>query len=152
MNPMRRAMTAYGQANDTLPPLQQIVMLYDGAIRRLKEARVAGEAGRIGARFDAVSKAAAIVEGLHHCLDPERGGEIAANLDRIYTHLIFRMQQINIEGDLSICDEVAERLAELRLAWATLLNRGAPSAPAASEAMPVSGLSEPTSGNLALQA
>ena len=134
MDPMRRAMTAYGQAADTLPPLQQIVMLYDGAIRRLREAKAAGEAGRIAQRATAVGKAAAIVDALQRCLDAERGGEIAANLDRIYTHLGFRMQQINMLGDLAICDEVAEQLAELRMAWAGLLNQGTlPGSPNASQ-------------------
>lgn len=128
MDPMRRAVTAYGQAADTLPPLQQIVLLYDGAIRRLKEARGAAERGRIGERHKAVEQAVAIVDALHRCLDDERGGEIAANLDRLYTHLIFRMQQINIQGDLSICEEVAGQLTELRMAWAALLNQGSPTA------------------------
>ena len=124
MDPMRRALTAYGQAAETMPPLQQIVMLYDGAIRRLREAKVANEAGRILARHAAVGKAAEIIDALHRCLDHERGGEIAANLDRLYTYLAFRLQQVNLDGGSAACDEVAERLAELRMAWATLLNQG----------------------------
>jgi flagellin-specific chaperone FliS len=35
---MQRALSAYGQAAETLAPLTQIVLLYDGAIRRIKEA------------------------------------------------------------------------------------------------------------------
>jgi flagellin-specific chaperone FliS len=35
------------------------------------------------------------------------------------------MQQINLADDPTICDEVAERLDELRTAWATLLAHGA---------------------------
>jgi len=129
-------LTAYGQAAETLPPLQQIVMLYDGAIRRLKEAKAAGEAGRIGERWAAVGKAAAIIDGLHRCLDHERGGEIATNLDRIYTHLAFRLQQINLEGGSAICDEVVDRLGELRTAWAALLSQGPAKAGAAEGAAP----------------
>ncbi|HEX6141274.1 MAG TPA: flagellar export chaperone FliS [Geminicoccaceae bacterium] len=132
MDPMRRALTAYGQAAETLPPLQQIVMLYDGTIRRLKEARAADEAGRVGERWTAVGKAAAIIDGLHRSLDHERGGEIALNLDRIYTRLAFRLQQINLEGGSAICDEVAGRLGELRAAWAALLSQG-PANPGATE-------------------
>ena len=43
MSVMQRAVSAYGQASHTLAPIQQIVMLYDGAIRKLKEARAAIE-------------------------------------------------------------------------------------------------------------
>lgn len=136
MDPMRRALTAYGQAAETLPPLQQIVMLYDGAIRRLREAKAAAEAGRIGERHVAVGKAAAIVDALHRCLDHEHGGEIAANLDRIYIHLGFRLQQINLGGDSAICDEVAARLGELRAAWAALLEQGPPAPDGAVPASP----------------
>jgi flagellar protein FliS len=128
MPPIQRAMSAYGQAAETLAPARQIVLLYDGAIRRIKEARRAIEAHRINERYIAVEKATAIVEALHACLDRERGGEIATNLDRIYTYLVFRLQRVNLTDDASICDEVVERLGELRAAWAQIADGG--SAPA----------------------
>lgn len=120
MTGMQRAVTAYDQAAGTMPPLQQIVLLYDGAIRRLREARDAIEGGRVKDRHVAVEKAATIVGALQGCLDLDRGGEIAANLDRLYTHLTIRMHQINVANDPTVCDEVAERLGELRMAWSAL--------------------------------
>ena len=74
MPTMRRAINAYGQASETLAPAQQIVLLYEGAIRRIKEARHAIEARRINDRYLAVRKATAIIEGLQSCLDHARGG------------------------------------------------------------------------------
>lgn len=120
MQSMQRAMTAYGQASETLAPAKQIVLLYDGAIRRIKEARLAIEAGRINDRYVALEKATLIVEGLHGSLDHERGGEIAANLDRIYTYVTFRLQRVNLTDDVAICDELVERLSDLRASWAEL--------------------------------
>lgn len=120
MTPTQRAMSAYGQAAQTLAPAKQIVLLYDGAIRRIKEARCAIEAKRINERYIAVTKAAAIVDALHACLDHEQGGEIAQNLDRLYTHIAFRLQSINLTDDPAICDELSARLGELRSAWADL--------------------------------
>jgi flagellar protein FliS len=120
MQSMQRAMTAYGQARETVAPARQIVLLYDGAIRRIKEARQAIETGRINDRYVALEKATLIVEGLHACLDHERGGEIAANLDRIYTYVTFRLQRINLTDDGAICDELVERLGDLRASWAEL--------------------------------
>ena len=125
MTPTQRAMSAYGQAAQTLAPAKQIVLLYDGAMQRIKEARKAIEAKRINERYIAVTKAAAIVDALHACLDHEQGGEIAQNLDRIYTHIAFRLQSINLSDDPTICDELIARLGELRAAWAELADGGA---------------------------
>jgi flagellar secretion chaperone FliS len=120
MQAMRRAINAYGMASETLAPAQQIVLLYEGAIRRIKEARSAIEARRVNERWTAVQKATGIIEGLQSCLDHERGGEIAENLDRLYTHLAFRLQQINLTDDATICDELIARLDQLRGSWAQL--------------------------------
>ena len=84
--------------------------------------------GRVNERYIALEKATAIVEALHGCLDYERGGEIARNLDRLYTYVVFRLQRVNLTDDASICDEVVERLGELRAAWAQIAEGG--SAPA----------------------
>ena len=131
MRSMQRAMSAYGQAAATLAPARQIVLLYDGAMQRIKEARRALEQGRVNERYIAVAKASAIVEALQACLDHERGGEIARNLDRIYTYIAFRLQRINLYGDLAVCDELVLRLGELRASWAqvaglTPVEAGAP--------------------------
>ena len=128
MQTMRRAITAYAQANGTVAPAQQIVLLYEGAIRRIREARSAIEALRIRERCVAVQKATAIIEALQSCLDHERGGQIARNLDRIYTHVVFRLQRINLTNDPAICDEVIALLDELRSAWAQLAAGAAPPA------------------------
>jgi flagellar protein FliS len=92
MPSMQRALSAYGQAAETLSPARQIVLLYDGAMRRIKEARRALEQGRVNERYVAVEKARAIIDALHACLDHERGGDIASHLDQIYTYVGFRLQ------------------------------------------------------------
>ena len=124
-NARARATAAYGQAARTIPPALQIVMLYDGAIARLREARRAAEEGRIEDRCRAVEKATAIIDALHACLDLERGGEIAATLDRLYTYASVRMQLINTRNDVGVCDEIAARLTELRNAWSVIAEGGA---------------------------
>ncbi|HFA59965.1 MAG TPA: flagellar export chaperone FliS [Rhodospirillales bacterium] len=118
----QRAAAAYGQAAQTIPPLRQIVMLYDGAILRLQEAKRAIAENRIEDRHRAVSKAAAIIDALHGCLDFERGGEVATHLDRFYTYVSFRMRLIDVRNDPSICDELIARLGEMRGSWAAIEN------------------------------
>jgi flagellar protein FliS len=101
-------------------------MLHDGAIARLREASRAIEEGRTEDRYIAVQKASAIVDALHACLDRDRGGEIANMLHRLYTYFNRRLQQINIYNDGSICDEIAQRLTELRVSWQGIAD-GSPS-------------------------
>jgi flagellar secretion chaperone FliS len=121
-----RAAAAYGRAAQTIPPVRQVVMLYDGALRRLREARQAILEERIEDRFLAVQKASALIDGLHACLDFERGGDIAPLLDRMYGYIGLRLQQINIRQDPAICDELITQLGELRRAWNTLAEGSAP--------------------------
>jgi flagellar protein FliS len=128
---MRRALSAYGQAAETLAPLRQIVLLYDGAIRRIKEARLAIELRSVKDRHTAVQKASAIIDALHAALDHERGGEIAAQLDKIYTYVGFRLQRINLDSDPAICDELVARLGELRASWARIADAGGERKPSA---------------------
>ena len=78
-------------------------------------------------RYQAVQKATLILEGLQGCLDHEKGGEIAPQLDRLYTHYIFRLQAINVDDDPAICDELIALIGELRESWAALAKPGASS-------------------------
>ncbi len=120
MTAMQKAISAYGQAIETIPPAQQIVMLYDGIIRHLRVASTAIVERRINDRYVAVEKATLIIEALQSCLDHEKGGEIAPQLDQLYAHFIFRLQAINIEDDVAICRELLDRIGELRASWAAI--------------------------------
>jgi flagellar protein FliS len=135
----RRALSAYGQAAQTLPPARQIVLLYEGAIRRIREAQAAIEQGRIRERHAAIEKASAIIDALQACLDLDQGGEIARNLDRLYTDLGFRLQTLNLAKDGAICAELIARLEELRDAWRAIGPDDAPAGtdPATASAGPV---------------
>jgi flagellar secretion chaperone FliS len=124
----QRATAAYGQAATTTSPARQVVMLYDGAILRVRQARAAILEGRIEDRFHAVQKATAIVDGLAGCLDHDRGGTIAEGLARLYLYLAMRLQQVNIKGEAAICEEVEARLSELRDAFAAIADGGRPEA------------------------
>ena len=94
-----------------------------GASRRRASAI---ELRRVKDRHIAVEKASAIIDALHAALDHERGGEIAAQLDQIYTYVGFRLQRINLNGDVAICDELVARLGELRASWAQIADSPPP--------------------------
>ena len=118
-----RAMSAYQTATATVTPATAIVMLYDGAVQRLMQARQAIADGRIEERYQLVTKAQAIIHGLQCQLDFAAGGEIARLLDGYYGYLLNRLTQINLQNDPAICDELAARLREMRASWAAIASR-----------------------------
>ena len=115
-----RAMSAYQAATTTVTPAMAIVMLYDGAMRFLARAKAAIGEGRIEERCQLVNKAHAVIHGLQCQLDFTAGGEVALTLDRYYSYVLHRMMQVNIKNDPAICDELIDRLREMRESWATI--------------------------------
>lgn len=124
-----RAATAYGRGSRPRADARMIVLLYDGAIGQLAQARAAIAAGAVEARWQHVRKATAIVDGLQGCLDHAAGREVAGLLDRFYDYVGMRLQQIDVRNDASICDELIARLGEMRASWSALGDAAA--APAA---------------------
>jgi flagellar protein FliS len=125
----RRAQAAYVNAADTMAPGRQILLLYDGAIRRLEAARAAIDAGRIEARYHAVMKAYGIIDALRGCLDFDAGGELAPMLDRFYGYVLHRLCALNVANDPGICDELIGLLRTMRASWAEIGDSAAGSAP-----------------------
>ena len=125
-----RAMTAYRAATTTVTPAMAIVMLYDGAMRFLACAKAAIAERRIEERCRLVNKAHAVIHGLQCQLDFTAGGEVAHALDRYYGYVLHRMMQVNIKNDPAICDELIDRLREMRESWATIASGSNPGAAA----------------------
>lgn len=100
--------------------LELVVMLYDGALRFLTQAREAMTRGDIRARQTATSRLLAIVSELQSTLDVERGGEIAVQLDALYTYLTERVLAGVAANDVAALDEVRTVLDRLREGWQTI--------------------------------
>ena len=93
-------------------------MLYDGAIRFVRQARAAIAAGDRKAKATAVGKAVAIITEFSNTLDREIGGEIAADLSRLYDFMIVELARVNARDDASKLDPVEKILLDLREAFA----------------------------------
>jgi flagellar protein FliS len=101
-------------------PHQLIVMLYDGALDAIAQARSHLAAGRVAQKGQALSRAIAIIdEGLRNCLDPA-GGEIAGHLGALYAYMCRRLLLAGATNDDAPLREVAGLLSELRGAWAAI--------------------------------
>jgi len=93
-------------------------MLYDGLLAGLVQVREATARRDLVAKRQALSKAFAILHELQNTLDMDRGREIAANLDRLYSYVSFRLTEANIALDPGPVDECIRLLSTLRDAWA----------------------------------
>jgi flagellar protein FliS len=98
-------------------PLELVVMLYDGALRFTSIARDAIVRRDIPARREATSRALAIVGELQSTLDLERGGEIAASLDDLYSFVSTRLLDAAVKQDVKPLDDVTRVLSTLREGW-----------------------------------
>lgn len=114
----------------TAPPGELVLMLYRGATRFVSAGVAAIEARDIQAAHTNLIKAQAIVTHLSATLDVERGGEVAANLARIYEYLNHRLLEANVRKDAAPAREVERHLRELLPAWEQAVRSVGP-APAA---------------------
>jgi flagellar protein FliS len=108
---------AYAAATQTVAKTQQIVMLYDGTIRFLQQARVALENKRIEERCNLLIKASAIMNGLQACLDFEKGGEIAKVLYNFYADVGGRIFSIHRTQNVQVLDDVLADIKRMRDVW-----------------------------------
>lgn len=137
MSMMPRGVDAYRRTEaQSASPLQLIVMLYDGALRFLSEARAAQATGNLRKRNEALRRVATIVAECHSALDLERGGAVAAELDRLYTYISSRLIDVNVKRDATAIEEVHKLMTTLRGAWAEAATQSAVT-PATSGAPPV---------------
>lgn len=98
-------------------PHSLIQLLMQGGLERLAQARGAVERGQLAERGELISKAIGIVGGLREALNPEAGGELALNLDRLYAYMTERLLEANRNGDAAILDEVSGLLREVKSGW-----------------------------------
>ncbi|HND15182.1 MAG TPA: flagellar protein FliS, partial [Pseudomonadales bacterium] len=89
----------------------------DGAIDRIAQARGALASGDRAATGEALGKALGIIGGLQGCLDRDRGGEVAANLDRLYDYMTRRLADVHRGEGAAPLDEVSGLLITIRSGW-----------------------------------
>ena len=100
-------------------PLGLVLMLYDGVLKCLANARGHMERREIPAKGAALSHALQIIdEGLSASLNEADGGGVAAQLKELYAYMCRRIVMANLKNDPAILDEVSGLLRELRQAWA----------------------------------
>jgi len=111
-----RSTGAYGAASGDR--IQLILHLMDGAIDRIVTAKGHMRRNETAAKGAAISRAIGLVDGLRTSLDQKAGGELAANLERLYDYMMRRLVEANFRNDEAGLDEVAALMDEIRSGWA----------------------------------
>lgn len=109
-------------------PLELVVMLYDGALRSTANAIDAMDRQDVRARRDAISRTLAIIGELQSTLNMEQGGEVAEQLDRLYTWMRESLVKATIESTPAPIHDVRRTLTTLRDGWQQIATRAPESA------------------------
>ena len=114
------APTAYREsAVLTATPEQLVVMLYDGAIRFLRQADALSEEGAWPQAIERIGRAQAIMDELTCTLNMD-AGELSEKLQSIYVFCAGLLRDARLRKDVHRIRQVSHLLGELRDAWAEI--------------------------------
>lgn len=98
-------------------PHRLIQMLMEGALERIAQAKGYMLNKNIAAKGEYIGKTIDIIGGLQSSLNKEAGGELAENLGGLYDYMVRRLVEANAKNEVSILDEVAGLMAEIKIGW-----------------------------------
>ena len=118
----RTAMSAYTQTKaqsgvESASAKQLITMLLDGALERVAKAQGHMERGELAEQGEVIGKVIDIVASLDSYLDHDKGGEVSKTLESLYDYIVRQLYQANLKNDVSVLEEVASLLTEVRAGW-----------------------------------
>jgi flagellar protein FliS len=113
-------------------PHRLVLMLFEGALAAIAQARLKLSTGDVAGRGKAISKAISIIQdGLRTSLDMQKGGDLAQRLGALYEYVTMRLLDANLNARQEALDEAAHLISELHAGWAAI----APSKHAATPAI-----------------
>lgn len=119
---MRGTLQAYKKVSvdsqlQSASPHKVILMLLNGAIERLVQAKAAMQMGNVALKGERLGKAIEIIANLEACLSEDEGLDIAQNLKQIYEYMQSQLLKANANNNPELIDEVIGLLTEIKSAW-----------------------------------
>jgi len=113
-------------AISTASPGQLVVMMFDGLLKFVARARAGcalpeSDPQRLKMVQEGIGRSLAIIDELRATLDKEKGGEYAANLDRLYDYYSRRLLKAQVTLDDAPLAEVEKLVGTLREGWSQML-------------------------------
>lgn len=107
----------------TADRLQLVIMLYDGAISFLGQAKVKMAAQDVAGKGLLIGRALDIIAELNASLNFQAGHELATNLFHLYNFMTNHLTKANLNSDVAALDKVMSILVQLREAWVEVAHR-----------------------------
>jgi flagellar secretion chaperone FliS len=107
----------------TAAPEQLQMMLYDGAIRFVRQAREAMEKCDLETSCEKLLRAQRIVVEMQNGLRPEISPELCAQMSSLYGFVYGRLVESNMKRDVSMLDQALQVLEHMRETWRLLLDK-----------------------------
>ncbi len=102
-----------------MSPEQLILMLYNGALSRLRLVKDGINEGNIKKKGENLSKVIAIVSELHACVDATMTDESTQFLIGLYQSILNELPKVTISNDMKTVDMTIDYIAELKRIWET---------------------------------
>lgn len=111
---------AYQQNSvSTASPGELTLMLYNGCLKFIKQARTAMEQKQVQEKNINLQKAQRIIQELMITLNPE--AEVSGSMMQMYEYINRRLVEANISNDPEILSEAEEHVTEFRDAWKQII-------------------------------
>lgn len=117
---MQTPYEAYRHACETSNPSMQIIMLYEAAIKYVKQAKEAIQQEDHDTRYQLIDKAMAIVRGLRACLDFSASEEVAMAMDKYYEAIDKLLISVQCDPNEQICDGIIKNLQTIKETWSDI--------------------------------
>lgn len=102
-------------------PVEMVYLLYQRAMRGVRDARTHLAEGRIAERCEAVNHAWSVLLELTNSLDVERAPEMAGRLGALYAYMQERLMEANLKQQEAPLSEVLMLLTTLAEGWSGVL-------------------------------
>ena len=103
-----------------MAPGHIVVLLYEAAIKFLKQSLIEMEAGRFAEKGQRINKAVDVICELRNSLDMNAGGDIAKNLESLYDFMVRHLICVDKVEQAQRIREVIAILQDLNEAWKTI--------------------------------
>lgn len=113
--------TYSNNAVTTASPGELTLMLYNGCLKFINQAKQAVADGNIEAKNTSIQKAQAIIQELMVTLNMEMA--VSENLMSLYDYLNRRLVEANIKNDTIILEEVEGFVTEFRDTWKEVIQK-----------------------------
>jgi flagellar protein FliS len=97
--------------------VELVLLLTDGLLEELARARAHIVAKRYELKARSLDKCVEILNGLSSALDFDNGGEVVANLGRLYDYCAGRLYTAGIKLDPTLVDEVVRLMSNIKQGW-----------------------------------